>query len=278
MALYFRFHTNEDYYNAIVYFFKYQETKTEELESERAMLHTVCYCFNFLGFPQTAKLYCRKLLNQYNDSLNYFYIMSDIERTSGNFESAVNFDMKCYEIDTTKTKSLNNLLYDQILLRDYVNAYKYVIALENIYLKTGKDIEPDILSGYIYLKKGDTKKADYHLKSIEQKLLKDIESNRFNEQLFHSYFYLAIVYSVMGEKRKALDNLKMLKNRKTDYLFLINYLNYYPFFDFIRNEPEFIEVVKDVEAKYQAGHDRTGKLLKEKGLLQINYQSESPNY
>ena len=97
--------------------------------------------------------------------------------------------------------------------------------------------------------------------------MKEVESNWINAQLFYSYWNLAKVYSIMGEKRKALANLKMLKNRKTDYAFLVTYLNYYPFFDFIRNEPEFIEVVKDVEAKYQAGHDRAGKLLKEKGMM-----------
>ena len=85
--------------------------------------------------------------------------------------------------------------------------------------------------------------------------------------MFHSYWYLAIVYSVMGEKRKALDNLRMLKNRKADFVWLVHCLNYYPCFDFIRDEPEFIEIVKDVEAKYQAGHDRLGKLLKEKGMM-----------
>jgi tetratricopeptide (TPR) repeat protein len=156
---------------------------------------------------------------------------------------------------------------DQVGKRDYKIAYKYVIALENEYLKTGRGIEPDILSGYIYFKIGDAEKADFHLNGSEQKLFKEIESNPINKQLYYSYWNLAKIYSIWGDKRKALDNLKMLKNRKTDYLFLINYLNYYPFFDFIRDEPEFIEVLKDVEAKYQAEHERAGKLLKENGIL-----------
>ena len=80
-------------------------------------------------------------------------------------------------------------------------------------------------------------------------------------------FYLAIVYSIMGEKRKALDNLKMLKNRKKGYIWLVTDLKYYPCFDFIRNEPEFIEVLKDVEAKYQAEHERVQKWLEESDIL-----------
>ena len=267
MAYFFRFIKNEDYYNAIVYYFKYQETKTEELESERQMLKDVCGCFSCLGYYQTAKMYCRKFLNQYNDSLTYLYLMALNERTTGNFESANNFELKCHKIDSTKLEFIYGYLIDLLVLRDYNSAYKYLIARENEYSKTGKVIEPDFLAGYIYLKFGDTKKADYHLQGSEQKLLKEVESNWINAQHFYSYWNLAKVYSIMGEKRKALDNLKMLKNRKTNYAFIANYLNSYPFFDFIRDEPEFIEVLKDVEAKYQAGHERAGKLLKEKGLL-----------
>jgi TolB-like protein len=267
MANFFRFCKNEDYYNALVYFFKYQETKPEELESELAILHYVITCFAHLGYSQTAKLYCRKFLNQSNDSLSYFGGMAALERTMGNFESAKNFDLKCHKIDTTKLEFIFGNLMDLVVLRDFNSAYKYLIARENEYSKTGMDIEPDALAGFIYLKFGDTKKADYHLKGSEQKLLKEVESNWINAQLYYSYWNLAKVYAIMGEKRKALDNLKMLKNRKTDYLFLVTYLNYYPFFDFIRDEPEFIDVLKDVETKYQAGHDRVGKLLKEKGLM-----------
>lgn len=267
MAYFFRFYNNEDYYNALVNFFKYQETKTEELESERAMLQSVCYCFNYLGFLDTATLYCQNFLNQYNDSLYYYYIMADLVGNSGDNESSANFKLKCYEIDSIKIKSLYLILIDQILLRDYINAYKYLIALENEYSKTGKDFKPDILAGYIYLKNGDTKKADYHLKGSVQRLLKDTESNWINEQRFYSHWNLAKVYSIMGDKRKALDNLKMLKNRKTNSIWLVTYLKNYPFFDFIRDEPEFIEVVKDVEAKYQAEHERAGKWLREHGKL-----------
>ena len=267
MAYFFRFYNNEDYYNALVNFFKYQETKTEELESERAMLQSVCYCFNYLGFHDTAKLYCMKFLNQYNDSLYYYYIMADLVGTSGDNESSANFKLKCYEIDFSKIKSLYLILIDQIMLRDYITAYKYLIALENEYSKIGKDFKPDILAGYIYLKNGEPKKADYHLKGSFKRFLKDTESNWINEQRFYSYWNLAKVYSIMGDKRKALDNLKMLKNRKTNSLWLVTCLKNYPFFDFIRVEPEFIDVLKVVEAKYQAEHERVGKWLREQVIM-----------
>jgi len=267
MSYFYRFYGKGEYYNALDNYYKYQETKTEENESERSMLLNVCGCFYNLGYPQTAKLYCQKFLNQYNDSLRYFSIMADIESFSGNFKSAVNYELKWHEIATSKTTSLYYLISELVLCRDYISAYKYLLEMEHEYSKSGKDLLPNIYCGYTYLKNGEPKKADYHLKGSAKKYLKQIELNEIGAQQFYSYWYLARIYSVMGEKRKALDNLKMWNKRKTNYILEVTQLKYNPMWDNIRQEPEFADVLKDVEAKYQKEHERAGKLLKEYGEL-----------
>jgi hypothetical protein len=40
-----------------------------------------------------------------------------------------------------------------------------------------------------------------------------------------------------------------------------------PLFGSIRNEPEFQQIIRDVEVKYQAEHERVRKWLEEKGML-----------
>jgi hypothetical protein len=40
-----------------------------------------------------------------------------------------------------------------------------------------------------------------------------------------------------------------------------------PLFNSIRNEPEFQQIVRDIEAKYQAEHERVRKWLEESGQL-----------
>ena len=40
-----------------------------------------------------------------------------------------------------------------------------------------------------------------------------------------------------------------------------------PLFDSIRNETEFQNIVKDMDARYQAEHERLGKWLEEQGML-----------
>jgi hypothetical protein len=40
-----------------------------------------------------------------------------------------------------------------------------------------------------------------------------------------------------------------------------------PLFNSIRNEPEFQQIAKDIEAKYQAEHERVRKWLETQGML-----------
>ena len=257
-----------DFVNAIKYFYQGKALQPNEILSQPALLMNVSQCLAALGFPEISRKYLVEYLKQTKDSSFFFFQMAEIERFSGNFKNAVIYDLKFHEFDAEKIRSSYNLLKDQMVFRDYKNAYKYLIDLENIFSKTGKEIFPEIFAGYIYLKNGDVKKADYHLKGSAKALLRDIESNGVATHMFYSYWELAKIYSIMGEKRKALDNLKMLKNRKTDYAWQGPCLKNYPFFDFIRNEPEFVDVLKDVEEKYQKVHERAGKLLKEYGELE----------
>ena len=40
-----------------------------------------------------------------------------------------------------------------------------------------------------------------------------------------------------------------------------------PLFNSIRNDPEFQQIVKDIESKYQAEHERVKKWLEENKML-----------
>jgi tetratricopeptide (TPR) repeat protein len=255
-----------DLYNALKYFYQGKQLQPKETLIQSALLWNVSQCLAELGFPDISRKYLDEYFKQTKDSLIYFYQIAENERFIGNFKNAVIYDLKLHEIDTAKIASLYTLMRDQVVCRDYKSAYNCLLELEHKFSKTNRDfILEDIFLGYLYLKNGDREKADYYLKSLSKALLKDIESKGIDEQRLYNYWHLAKIYSVMGEKRKALDNLKMLKNRKSNYVWLGTYLKSYPFFDFIRDEPEFAEVLKDVEAKYRKEHERAGKLLKDNG-------------
>jgi hypothetical protein len=71
----------------------------------------------------------------------------------------------------------------------------------------------------------------------------------------------------MANKEKAFENLRIFNQIKTPVLWMVIYSKHDPLFNSIRNEPEFQQIAKDVESKYQAEHERVRKWLEEQGML-----------
>jgi len=71
----------------------------------------------------------------------------------------------------------------------------------------------------------------------------------------------------MGNKIKAYENLKRLNQRPRINLWIVRYIKNDPLFDSIRNEPEFQQIVRKMEAKLQAEHKRVREWLVEQRLL-----------
>jgi tetratricopeptide (TPR) repeat protein len=88
--------------------------------------------------------------------------------------------------------------------------------------------------------------------------------------IYRSYFNLFGVYSAMGEKDKAIENLrKVIKYNDlvipTPY---IAYLKNHPMFDTIRDEPEYHEFIKIAEESFLPERKKIEKLLQEEGIFQ----------
>ena len=83
----------------------------------------------------------------------------------------------------------------------------------------------------------------------------------------NTYYDLAGVYAFRGEKDKAYKNLRIFNQTQRIPLWMAMLIKTDPLFNSIRNEPEFQQIVKDVEAKYQAEHERVRKWLEEQGKL-----------
>jgi tetratricopeptide (TPR) repeat protein len=122
--------------------------------------------------------------------------------------------------------------------------------------------------GFAYLQTGKKEKAEYYFnKQIEiYKRLIELNRSTYQEQS-EKYLILAKVYSAMGEKEKAYKNLKIYNQKQVMSLYDVECLRHDPVLDSIRDEPQFRKILKDVELKYQAEHERVGKWLAKKGKL-----------
>jgi len=254
----------DDAYNTIKYFLKYEEFVPDDAIINPTFYHYIAWHFTYAGYTEIAGEYARKMLQQNNDSVAYFNLMSMIETMSGNYEKAMEYSFHTYRIDSANTQCLYYLMISSIWLRDYQTAYKYLNKYGGKYLNS----QSGMLIGFVYLKNGMPEKAEQHFTKTIKILNDEIKMNSWLSSLFYSHSYLACVCCVMGDKEKALEYLLSQKNRRTIHLYLIISMKEFPMLERIRSEPEFAEVLADMEEKYNRDHARVGKLLKEKGMLE----------
>lgn len=253
----YEYSIKSDYYNMLLNFYQYQDRgQNDSIMTTYGMIIKMCECFSNLGFPETTKLYARRLLTEYNDTLAFKWKMFEAELYSGNFGQATNYAL--YP---------SSFMLISAFKRDYSKAYEYLLKYETESKKAGNSFGPDPVLGFIYLKNGRLEKANYHFDGAIKKLQDEIDRNLENAQKLYSQLTLACIYAVKGEKEKAIKYLKIFKTREIFSTGDVTSLKNWPMFDNIRNEPEFADVLKYVENKYQRIHKRAEKLLKERGDL-----------
>jgi tetratricopeptide (TPR) repeat protein len=122
--------------------------------------------------------------------------------------------------------------------------------------------------GYAYFKNGYEKEAEYYFNKQIDYCNDLIKSDRPWGQELYTYYDLAGVYAFRGDKDKAYENLRIFNQRQQgEGLWMVHLIKTDPLFNSIRNEPEFQQIVRDVEARYQALHERVRKQLEEQGML-----------
>ena len=122
--------------------------------------------------------------------------------------------------------------------------------------------------GYAYWRNGDKKEAEYYFNEQIRFCEESIKLKRFAAEIaLTAYYDLAGVYAFMGKKEKAYENLRVIARVPVFPLWLLTLIENDYLFDGIRNEAEFKQIVNEIEAKYQAEHERVRKWIEEQGML-----------
>jgi TolB-like protein len=225
----------------------------------------ICLTLYFSGFNELGTTYNLEATKLETDSIKYYFWLNMFEN---NTQKRLEFLKKGYKIDST-----NNLILEY--LGDYYRnngQYKESLKFWRKYLNRLK--EQGIIRvnnmhriGQLYLKIGLKDSAAYYFNKQKEYCNDAIRLGRPYGNNW-AYYDLAGVYAFMGNKIKAYENLKILNQRQRMPRWLVEYLKTDELFDGIRNEPEFQQIVRDVEAKYQAEHERVRKWLEEQGMLE----------
>ena len=219
-----------------------------------------------IGFPEKGKEYWQQALELYGDSAVYLYWTIQAEYSQGNYEKAYQSAKIAYKWDSTRVKAA--LPWFCIMAGRYEEACFYYEKLAERLKKSG---EVDLFAyqgiGYSYWKAGRTKEAEYYFDQQIKIDLECIRLGRWNVINGQAQWDLAKVYAFRGDKEKAYRYLDEVNKNRSFPLWWVTSFKYDPFFNSIRQEPRFQQILKDVEAKYQAEHERVRKWMKEQGIM-----------
>ncbi len=229
-----------------------------------SLLRSIAWQYSEAGFLEKAKYYNLEALKLSGDSALYFENVASFEEDRGNFEKEIEFMQKNYAIDSTNLGTLYNLGFAYSFLGQLKESLKYYKKYVEILKARGRFTSNGMHRiGYAYWGNGYKKEADYYFDKQLEYSNNSIELKRPIGQSLYAYYDIAAVYAFRGDKEKAYENLNLLKQRSTVHLWAVTYMKTDPLFNSIRNEPEFQQIIRVFEAKFQAEHDRVQKWLEE---------------
>ena len=218
-----------------------------------------------VGFMDKAKYYFKEALTLNGDSARYFGALVYVEFGRENFEEAYKLAKRCYEIDTTFLADFIILGIPPVKIEE---AYQDAKRMVKYYEKSGRlNLQDSYRVGFAFYQVGKKEEAEYYFDQQIKYSEEGIKLNRDIGQRKVAQYDLAAVYAFKGDKVKAYKYLDQYSERSYFRPPEISLTKYDPLFASIRNEVRFQKIVKKMETKYQAEHERVRKWLEEQGML-----------
>lgn len=240
-----------------------------------AMLNSMGLMYLRTGFFEKSKYYYSEAFKLTRDSLQYYNGLKMCEFVTGNFSGSIEYSKKIQALDTTINDLSNtNLELDNwfgecyMMNGDFLEALKYY----NKWLEKGQLRGQNALFGmhrigWAYWMNGMKKEGEEYLMKQIDYSMRILDMGHVIGSTHRNYYDLAATYAFLGEKDRAYDYLGIYSNFPIIDSWGVNYLRHDPLFDNIRDEPEFKQIVRDVEAKFQAEHERIRQWLEVNDML-----------
>ena len=235
----------------------------EELDSNFKLLG---YEYFLAGFLDKSNHYFREALELSGDSASYYLSIARNAYYSGEYNIAIDYARKTMELDSTRGQEI---LGDALLRvgkhKEALEVYRNWLA----HVQESRLFTSDWTHriAYAYWINGLKKEAEYYFDKQIEYSLESINLNRLGARNYFSYYDLAGIYAFRGEKEKAYENLRIFNKRKEMPYAMVVTIKRDELFDNIRDEPEFQQIVRDIEAKYQATHERVRQWLEKNDML-----------
>ena len=168
-------------------------------------------------------------------------------------------------MDTTNNSILLELGYQYGYVGKYEESLKYLKKYYKRLEVLGRYHVSGIHRlGYAYWMNGYKTEANFYFDKMIEYYNNLTNVGRI---MYETNYDLAGVYAFRGEKDRAYENLRKFNEMERIQLWWLHLFRIDPLFDSLRDEPEFQQIVSDMEAKYQAEHERERLWLEENDML-----------
>jgi TolB-like protein/Flp pilus assembly protein TadD len=227
-----------------------------------SVLRNLAYVYMDIGFFEKVKYYLNEAFALDNNKAANIKYLSYLAFCQGNFEEGLNFERNLQEIDTTYASST------LMCLGDKEEAYSVARKMVEYYKKSDElNLQESHRVGFAFWQIGKREEAKNYLNQQIRYCEESIRLDRRLAKTFAAQYDLAATYAFLGERGKAYIYLDEINEGITLSLWMKPYMMYDPLFDSIRSEERFQKILQNMEAKYQAAHERVRKWLEEQGML-----------
>ncbi len=229
------------------------------------IISRISWMYEWAGFTEKAIYFSQEALKLDGDSAGYYRREANIEYNKpGDPEKSIELLEKGYAVDSSNQLEISRLLgYRYMVLGHFDKALRYSNQYLEMHEAQGKlPFQVMRQIGYIYWQNGYKQEAEYYFNENTKYCNRMIELDRGVVSAYPFLYYsLASVYAFKGEKDRAYENLRILNQREMMPSWMVIRIKNDPLFNSIRDEPEFQQIVHDVESKYQAEHERVRQWL-----------------
>ncbi|WP_372650156.1 helix-turn-helix domain-containing protein [Draconibacterium sp.] len=214
------------------------------------------------GFIDEAEKYIERSLEYLPENLYSQYVKAYIQYTQNEDLNQLNKSLLAtFEKDKTRLDILQEVAKSYYYLRDFESAAKYYKAFVEARAMYKLDIYPSE-NGKIAVtfdKVGEQELAD--------KYFEQYKTWAENDPSIYSNFSLAFYYSYSGDNDKAIDYLKAFTQQDNFHYWTILFTPIDPLMDNLLKHPQYKNVFREIENKFNANHKRIKESLEGKGLL-----------
>jgi TolB-like protein/Tfp pilus assembly protein PilF len=209
------------------------------------------------GYIEKARDYFTRAFELDGDSAIYLSCLGGIEHNLGNYEKAIDIYNQSFNMKHNYNEVVHNLAVFTQLLGRNEESLKYYRELES-----RNDIGFNMhRMGYALWVNGFREEGNAYFDKYIGICNNTLKTGRRPDIIAYTYFDLAGIYAFRGEREKAYQYLRDFTRSKNSFLFMVTLLKNDPLLDGLRHEPEFRNIVRAMEVKYEHVHEEVGKWL-----------------